>query len=267
MRLLACTAAIMILLAASPAAAGTLTLGFEVYGGGLHLVNGTLRIARSDDRYAVRIEARGTRLVDLLTGWSYVAEAEGRMTAAGPAPASFRSERTLRRRHEIRHMRYGGDGAVEVVDVPPQSPGDAAAVPPDFRPGTLDPLSALFAVATTGPAGCMGRLPVFDGRRRYDILVRGDGTETLEASRHARYSGPASRCIVTMRPVAGFESDRDAGAFFEYGAERTATLWHAPAGPRGKSVPVRMRIDMPGSSLVLHLATASTGPEAAGRGS
>jgi hypothetical protein len=252
------------LLAASPAAAGSIEIGFAVYGSGIHLANGTFAIERGDGRYETRIEARGTRLVDLLTGWSYVAEAEGRLTAAGLAPETFRAERRLRRKHEVRRMRWDETGEVEVVDVPPQSAEDAAAVPAEFRPGTIDPLSALFAVATAlGPDGCSGDLPVFDGRRRYDILARNDGTDTLEVSRLTRYSGPADRCEVTLRPVAGFEGDRDEGAFFEYGAERTATVWHAPAGPDGETVPVRLQLDGPGSSFVLHLVSATAGPGSA----
>lgn len=243
------------------AAPGPLTLRFEGYGSGLPLLEASLRLDRQEGRYAVHVSARGNSLVDLLTGWSYEAEARGLLAGAAPRPESFRSERRLRGRHRAMRLSYGPGGGVQVEAVPEQSPEDAGAVPPEHRPGTLDPVSGVFGVFTAAAAqGCAGTFPVFDGRRRYDLRLSEGERVVLPPGRNGRYGGPALRCRVTMHPVAGFESDRDEGDFFEYGQDREVTAWFAPAGPGGEILPVRMQTELAWSNFILHLVSVSSSP-------
>lgn len=248
--------------AASPAqaASGPLTLGFEGYGSGLPLLEASLRLERQEGRYAAQVSARASRLIDLLTGWSYEAEAEGMLAENGPRPDRFRGERRLRRKHRVMTLSYGPDGSVEVTAEPEQSPEDAQAVPPEHRPGSLDPMSAILGILASGEEGCAGTFPVFDGRRRYDLRAEPAERIILPPGRSDIYSGPALRCRVTMHPVAGFESDRDEGDFFEYGVDREVTAWIAPAGPEGEMLPVRVEADLPWSNFILHLVSISSPP-------
>lgn len=256
--------ATLLLCAASlPARAtdGPLLLGFAGYGSGLPLFEARLLLDRRDGRYDARLSAKGSSLVDLLTGWSYEARADGRLAEGGPRPESFRGERRLRRKHQVMRLSYDPAGGVEVAADPEQSPEDAAAVPPEYRPGSLDPVSGVLGVlAAAATRGCAGTFPVFDGRRRYDLRLAGGERLALPPSGSGLYAGPALRCRVTMHPVAGFESDRDAGDFFRYGTDREVTAWFAPAGPEGAILPVRVEAELAWSNVILHLVSVASSP-------
>jgi hypothetical protein len=54
-------------------------------------------------------------------------------------------------------------------------------------------------------AGCNGRVPVFDGRRRYDLITVDRGVKPFAAEAVSRFSGEARQCDFTVQPIAGFE--------------------------------------------------------------
>lgn len=41
---------------------------------------------------------------------------------------------------------------------------------------------------------CAGRMPVFDGKRRFDVIFADEGTETVTANRYSPFAGPAAKC-------------------------------------------------------------------------
>jgi hypothetical protein len=253
----AALAAVLALAAPGPAGAAPVKLGFDAYGGGLFLVHGDIALEMGDGAYRMTLEATGGRFVDLLTRWSYRAEGSGRVDGPGRvAPAEFVGERRLRSRTNRTELRHDGTGGVAVTYRPP-SADDLDAVPPALRRDALDPVAAAVAVLSSvrSGTGCAGGWPVYDGRRRYEIRAEPRGTETLAPNRYSSFSGPARRCAVTMRPVAGFDPPSK-GTVLREGQDRTADIWFAPAAPGGEEVPVRVQVDLDWGGLVLHLVSA-----------
>ena len=249
------TAAFLIVL---PVQANAMKLDYDIYAGGLFLVSGVLKLDLDHDRYSAGVEARGGRLVDLLSRWSYEALAEGRVEdGVQVSPEQFRSFRSQRRGKRALNMDYDKAGNVSVTAEPPQSELSANAVPPEFRPNTLDPVSAMVGVIATGGAyGCAGTFPVFDGRRRYDVIVTSNGIDTLQKSSRNMHAGETEKCTILVHPVAGFERDRDKEDFFRYGVDRSATAWFARPLAGGPPVPVRIQVDLEWISVVMNLVGA-----------
>jgi hypothetical protein len=250
------TAAFLI---AFPVQADAMKLDYDIYAGGLFLVSGEMKLDLDRDRYSAGVEARGGRLVDLLSRWSYKASADGRVeNGVQVSPEEFRSFRSQRKRKRALNMDYDKAGNVTVTAEPPQSELSANAVAPEFRPNTLDPVSALVGVIAAGnTSGCAGTFPVFDGRRRYDVIVTSNGTETLRKSSRNMHAGEAEKCTILLRPVAGFERDRDEQDFFRYGTDRRATAWFARPLAGGPPVPVRIQVDLEWVSVVMNLVSAN----------
>jgi hypothetical protein len=100
-------------------------------------------------------------------------------------------------------------------------------------------LAVLLALATTDD--CHRTVPVFDGRRRYDLELFGGGHETLTPRAHGRYGGEATRCDFRLKPIAGYQKtgSRRQGA----NEERTYHGWVAPALPGLPPIPVRIEAD------------------------
>jgi hypothetical protein len=99
---------------------------------------------------------------------------------------------------------------------------------------------------------CEGEAAVFDGRRRYDVITQDLGRTTLEASDLAPYGGPAIRCGVTFRPIAGFW--REARA--ERSSDAEVEVFLAPMARSTPPVPVRVHARNAFGALRIHLVAA-----------
>jgi len=97
----------------------------------------------------------------------------------------------------------------DVKDVTAETSAPAAervAVTADHRKGIVDPLSALLVeVGGTGEVvvaeACQRTLPIFDGRRRFDLALSFKRIERVKAAKG--YAGAAVVCGVTFKPIAG----------------------------------------------------------------
>lgn len=250
------SAAAAVLLSALPVEASTLELDFTAYGGGLRIAEGTLRLdaaGPANGPYAVRLDAGWASWITLFSTFRYEAEAAGTLGNPSVRPARFKSERQLRRKRDVLRLDYAG-AAPTVRMEPTRDPDDAKLVPEEATRGTADPLSVGAAViaAAGGPSPCTGRYPVYDGRRRYDVLLTPLGREVLEPSSSRMGAGPTEACQLTLRPVAGFQRDLDPDKFFVQSVDRTAKLWFLRVEPQGRVVPVQMEVETNVGTFYVH---------------
>jgi hypothetical protein len=107
------------------------------------------------------------------------------------------------------------------------------------RAGARDPLSTLLSVTlgavATADSVCDGRLPVFDGRARYNLRFEDGGSKHV---RTRAWSGEALICHAYYEPVSGYEAD-------EYPSDEDIaapiSLWLAPMNDGEIHVPVKIR--------------------------
>ena len=106
------------------------------------------------------------------------------------------------------------------------------------RQGALDPITVLLNVVLSlsfeqEGETCNGRLPVFDGKARYDLRFVNAGPDDV---RTRAFRGEAVRCQAFLEPISGYdEGDRPS----EEEIRRPVTIWLAPMD--GVHVPVRFR--------------------------
>lgn len=239
---------------AQQAAAQHLRLGYDVYVGGLKLGRMTLETETSADGYDVKVAAEAGDLVAKLIKWSYAAEADGRFGGVnGISPRRFHSQRTLRDRTWDATLDYAppfgtADSPVTYTQTPPPSADDANVVPADQRRGTLDLLSAATAISRHAEGGaCADRLPVYDGRRRFELVMENRPGRHIEKSDYTVFQGDAIGCRVSILPVAGFQpANRNSQNFWTAAADgkpRGFDLWVGRPVPGGPLVPVRLEAD------------------------
>jgi hypothetical protein len=109
---------------------------------------------------------------------------------------------------------------------------------------------------------CVGKFPVFDGKRRFNITLKDEGMDFLAPSKYSRFEGEALRCTLTVEPVAGFkkkDAQRGWMAVQNHTAahEKLPTIWLAKMRDSGQVVPVRMEIASDYGSVVAHLSGGS----------
>lgn len=124
------------------------------------------------------------------------------------------------------------------IDPPFGSMGEPPASEQE-RLGAIDPISALLGMTLGMPVGregvCNGRLPVFDGKARYDLRFEQAGTENV---RTRAWRGEAMVCNAFLEPVSGYDpGDRPT----EEETARPVTIYLADID--GHYLPVRFQAD------------------------
>jgi hypothetical protein len=102
------------------------------------------------------------------------------------------------------------------------------------------------AVARGG--ACAQRVPVFDGRRRYDLLFSDLGARELTPSDYSLYAGPAQLCRIRQERIGGFEVNADDKDRADEG-----TVWIAAVLPDTLPIPVRIEFQSSWGRSILHL--------------
>jgi hypothetical protein len=169
---------------------------------------GEIRLTLRDDPAAYRgeIVIRTEGLPRLLTRFRASAVSEGRLAAALlPAPTRYDAVYDLRKRRDRRlSMQFAPRGGSVVAE---RGPEDTSKKPPlaeEFRSNVLDPLSALAAIRDALRRGERGAftLPVYDGARRFDVLVRVGPQRAGDAVLHL---------ALILSPIAGFKGGGEDG--------------------------------------------------------
>lgn len=235
-------AALGLVLALVPAVPGDavptapLMLRYEAFAAGFPIVSFDFRLDESGEAYTVGGRIRSVGLFQIFYGFAMRAESQGTIGAEEVHPRFH--EHALRSRGRDRHARldYPGDGTVAASLVPPEDSGRPKPTAQQIA-NTLDPLTAILAIGhEVARAGkCGGRFAVFDGRRRYDLVLSDDGSERMETSPAYGFAGEVRRCVVAVVKIAGFSFDQD------YSPHTTnGRVWLAAPRPGAPALPVRI---------------------------
>ena len=233
-----------------------LALDYDVRFGPLRLLTMSLATQATGDRYSARMVLETQGLIGRLFPWRAESETRGRREGGLLRPEHHRADGTYRATRRVVEIDYAPDGSVRSRVEPPPEHDSRTAVPDALQQATIDPITAsLRAVA----AGCRGTLPVFDGRRRYDMHLTELGAGEVP-SRRGVYRGPARHCRATIEPHAGFwrsapqESETPARLDF----------WIASPAPELPPAPVYLELAGARGTLavVLRQARALDGPPA-----
>lgn len=225
---LAAAALALTLVPALPQAAAAEPAVFDVTLKGLRAATLRLDGTEGDGRYAVtgRLESRG--LAAMVRKVRFDAQVQGTVAADGRLrPASYAEQTDTGKRQSQAVIDYARGVPQVKVALPERKPRDWD-VAPATQGGTVDPLTALYAVLRDVDAGqeCNLGLRMFDGRRSSAL--------TLAAPER---DGDRVTCAGEYRRVAGFSPDDM--------AEKTRfpfRLTYAP-GPDGRMRVVEVAMD------------------------
>ena len=132
---------------------------------------------------------------------------------------------------------------------------DRTQVPQGMRTGVLDLTSGILSVIwrMQDNEACEATLPVFDGRRRYDLVFFHGGKHKLHANGYSPFVGHAIVCQLSVQKKAGFKQTDRSGW---NDGDRRATVWMGKPFPNAPPLPIRMTLDTPFGGLVAHLSAA-----------
>jgi hypothetical protein len=183
----------------------------------------TVQYSSSGASYQLTLSFRPSASARSLAVGPAMARTAGAVSAHGLSPLSTTLDYAVRSLAETRSFTFAGDRLQSVHITKKKAGGlfrDGSTVGydprvlPAYAPlsdaeqkGLLDPLSAIFlpvtGTSTLDRANCERRLRMYDGRRRFDLVMSYRGQEAGGAA------GDALVCSATYVPIAGHSVDGD----------------------------------------------------------
>ncbi len=236
-----------------PSAARNVELVYAVYIGGLHAVDLEIELTLGDDGYRLDLSSEVKGLIRHLLPWSLRVRSAGRVREARLVPETAHTESTWRGKRRWTTLEYRDDRPVVASTHRKRKP---LKVPAEKMQGAVDAASAILTAARAAalPGSCSIRVPVFDGRSRFDAVFESLGEDELPRSRHSAYSGKAEVCDLAIEVLYGRRKKTDYGGLA--GGEKTMTFWFAPLFQGVHPLPVRVQHDTDLGGAIGHLRSA-----------
>ena len=237
----------------APSGSRGVDLVYAVHIGGIHAVDLKIRLTLDADRYRVELSSHVDGLVRFLLPWSLRVDSKGRVAGERLVPESVHTESSWRGKRRWRTLEYR-DGRPVVVSVEPKR--KTPPIPPEKLTGSVDMATAILTVAraVSSEKSCAVRVPVFDGRRRFDALIEAHGEDELPRSSRSAYSGKAEVCDLAIEMLHGRRKKTDYGGLA--GGEKTMTFWFARLFDGVYPLPVRVQLDTDLGGVIGHLTSA-----------
>ncbi len=201
------------------------------------------RAAIGADSYAASASGSASGMLSVLVRGKGSATVQGAIKNGALSPATFASSFVEDKETDELRMTLE-DGVVKDLVTTGDAPkGDRVPLTDEHRRGVLDPLTALMITPVANdevlsPQTCNRSLPIFDGRRRYNLALSFKRTETVKADKG--YAGPVLVCGVLVQPIAGHRPDSMVTKYVA--GRRDIELWLAPIGAARVTAPYRLSI-------------------------
>lgn len=139
--------------------------------------------------------------------WQGLSRASGAIAAQGAEPTAYTFDFRSSSKAGAIKMAFKKGGVQTVTSTPPSLPSDdIVPVEPRHLSGVLDPLSAVLALTRAGTGDpCRQRLPVFDGKQRFDLVMSPLGERPLVEKRPSGQPGMLTVCQMQYKPIAGYK--------------------------------------------------------------
>ena len=197
--------------AAEVAAPQAVQAAYDFYIGGLPIAAIEVTGRIGDEGYDVGSTVRTRGLLHTMTRGSVDASAAGRMIGPGRVmPGRYATEFSSTKGGRRVEIAYDGPTRMDVTmkPVPEPEPHDTD---PSLHGGTLDPVSAALALMmpADGDELCERTIPIFDGRRRYDVVLLPVERRPDDMARSPEpvWNTPLVRCFGVYERIAGFEPE------------------------------------------------------------
>ena len=163
-----------------------------------------------EQSYSLSGNAQLTFLLGAFT-WIGETRAFGLITNHMPKPAAFAFDFKANSKVGSTKMDFDNGAVTDIKHSPPAilKPGTVPLREQHLR-GVLDPLSAIMVVARgSNPNPCDRRLPIFDGKERFDLVLSYKGQMKVNEQQPSGQPAMAHVCRVKYQPIAGHKVDTE----------------------------------------------------------
>ena len=234
--------------AVRPIKPARLTATYDLRFRGFSLGDMKFRSELKNGRYDMDVKVGVQLFGGLLYTWDGQASGSGSYRGTKPTPRSFSFSYRTSKKKVRQDMVFAGT-KVKSVSRTPSKPPSPRNVPltEDHKRGVFDPMSALILMSHAKRAGarqaCERKVPLFDGRHRFDIVLSYKKTKRLRRNNGRGYSGTAVICRVQFVPIAGHRPNERTTHFMT--RNKGIELWLIPAPSFNMYVPYYLKLPTP----------------------
>ncbi|HJT06230.1 MAG TPA: DUF3108 domain-containing protein [Stellaceae bacterium] len=227
-----------------------LKLRYDVYARGFPVLSLDFRLAESATAYEVTGTVRAQGLLGALSDFTLHTESRGAVAGEKLRPSMHDNESRARRKERRAHLDFRRDGTVVAALTPADDP-DHRLPTAEQVVGSVDPLTAILTIGhvVAQSGSCRAKVAVYDGRRRYDLVLTEDRPERAEHGSSAELR----RCALDLVKLAGFTSDRNRPPRIEHGK-----VWiMPPLRPGMPPLPARIEFHSDWGQITVQAAPAA----------
>ncbi len=232
--------------------ASTVNAAYRIHWLGAYIGDFRIRSSITNRQYSLQANAD----VSVFFGtfkWEGATSSRGLMTANGPVPQNYTFRYAANDRREAIELRFQQRTVQDIIINPPHHLGSRnVPITSAHLQNVVDPLSAILLLAQarltrrSGDA-CDKRLPIFDGKTRYDLIFSAKGTRAVGGTGKLR--GTAYVCSVRYVPIAGHKIGKSEN---DYATGNTGIeVWLVPLPEAGLFVPYYVHVPTPAGTASL----------------
>jgi hypothetical protein len=232
---------------------------YDVYVGGLHFLTADILFQEQGGKYRTHLHAHTAGYLYKVLKWDGDVSSQGKIKNDHFVPAEYLNQDVWRDKPKITKLDFDGKGGIKAEFNPPNNDQNRNAVTDEQKKGALDPATALLQMLAHVAVdnNCAMTVPVFDGKRRFDLTGQDKGLDNIDEKDYGAYSGPARECAVDFSMVAGEWKDREKNRFWEKsegGEGRDAFhIWLASPAADLPELPVRLESASVWGNIMVHL--------------
>lgn len=233
---------------------------YNFYSGGFHFITGTFSYDNNGQHYEALFEAEPHGFLGSLLPWSTDMSVKGSVKKGDDlTPVHFKNMTAWRDKPETVHLEYNKEGRLVKFWEENQKHGTQIKdVKDNYALGPTDILTSILSVLENGADKACGKsYPVFDGKRRYDVVLGAPQDTMMKASRYNVYEGPAVQCTMTIKEISGFGKKKRGFSAIQEQAKDNDTLpmlWLGHRDGRPNAELVRFQVKTDYGMVIAHLA-------------
>ena len=234
---------------------------YRIAWNGMELGNFVFSSSLKNNEYTLRGETKLSAVLGAFY-WSGFTQSLGKLASGKPLPAAYAFSFEGSSKSGRIDMRFKKSAVSKVTSVPPiePSPGRVPVTQAQLQ-GVLDPLSAVMAVTApvdgkvAGANPCKRRIPIFDGKQRFDLVFSHVRNEKLEGA-------DAFVCRVKYVPISGHKMNKET----KFMASTTGIeIWLIPVDEAKIFVPYYVTLPTPMGAATITSAKVNIDTPGGGR--
>ena len=237
-----------------------ITVTYNVYVGGVHLMSADVTFEERAGRYRARVTGKTAGIWYKLFPWDTELKVNGAIRKDRFVPAEFYTHDVWGHKAKSVWLHFQKNGDVKTAFDPPADNKKQEPVTAEQRRGSLDPISGLLQLLAHVAVhdDCDVTVPIFEGHRRFDITGMDVGHEEIDEEDYGAFKGDARTCDAAFNMVSGEWIDRPPDRFWTRGANETGRepfhIWLGSLAEGLPEMPVRLESGSVWGLIIMHLS-------------